>query len=137
MDFSNMNILDWISFILGIGGAICIAIYTIPLLIRVIRTKDSSIVSAPMYSLLCTGDLLFIVQCLISLINAINGNSVNTWLGTMFPIFIANIINVVSGLITLSIKWINCFRAKKANMTEQQYCAKLRKEKEAKNKKSK
>lgn len=125
MDFSNMSVLDIVSFVLGFIAAICIAIYTFPLLIRVIKTKDSSIISAPMYSILCAGDLFFTVQCLISLINSISQNTVNTWLVTMLPVFVANIICFISGIITLSIKLINCSRAKKAHMTEQQYCVKL------------
>lgn len=125
MDFSNMSVLDIVSFVLGFIAAICIAIYTFPLLIRVIKAKDSSIISAPMFSILCAGDLLFTVQCLISLANSISKNTVNTWLVTMLPVFVANIICLISGVITLSIKLINCYRAKKANMTEQEYCAKL------------
>lgn len=139
MDFSNMSVLDIVSFVLGFIAAICIAIYTFPLLIRVIKTKDSSIISAPMYSILCVGDLFFTVQCLISLANSINKNTINAWLVTMLPVFVANIICLISGIITLSIKLINCSCAKKANMTEQQYCAKLSTEANKKklNKKSK
>ena len=139
MDFSNMSVLDIVSFVLGFAAAICIAIYTFPLLIRVIKTKDSSIISAPMYSILCAGDLFFIVQCLISLVNSISKNTLNTWLVTMLPVFVANIICFVSGIITLSIKLVNYFCAKKANMTEQQYCAKLSAEanKKKRNKKGK
>ena len=77
MDFSNMSVLDIVSFVLGFAAAICIAIYTFPLLIRVIKTKDSSIISAPMYSILCAGDLFFIVQCLISLVNLISKNVIS------------------------------------------------------------
>ena len=120
-----MSGLEIASLLLGFIGAILIAIYTFPLLIRILKTKDSSIVSAPMFIVLNSGDLLFIIQGIISLVNAINKNDVVTWSVTMLPIFLANCVCIISSGITLYIKFLNLFRAKKANMTEQEYCAKL------------
>ena len=132
MNILGMNTLGFISFILGLIAAVCIGIYTIPQLIMLLKTKDSSGISAPMFLILVIGDIFFIAQSSTTLINSIAQNDIKTWLTTLFPVLIANTVCTISGTITLTIKLLNQHRAKKLNLSEREYCAQLSKKSNAK-----
>ncbi|MBP5256929.1 MAG: PQ-loop repeat-containing protein [Mycoplasma sp.] len=123
--FTEMNTLEITSFILGVIASLCISIYTIPQLIMLIKSKNSSGISAPMFLILIIGDLFFIIQGIVGLFNFISSNEIVDWFITLFPILLANVICVICGSITLTIKLQNYFRAKKANISESEYCNKL------------
>ncbi len=132
MNTLGMTSLGFASFILGLIAAVCIGIYTIPQLIMLLKTKDSSGISAPMFLILVIGDIFFIIQSSISLIDSISNNNVNAWLTTLFPVLVANTVCTISGAITLTIKLLNQHRAKKRNLSEREYCVQLLKESNAK-----
>ena len=124
----GMSTLGFASFILGLVAAFCIGAYTIPQLIMLLKTKDSSGISGPMFLILVIGDIVFITQNFISLIDSLEregGAGLINWLTTLFPVLIANLVCVISGSITLTIKLLNQHRAKKANLSEREYCEQL------------
>lgn len=74
--FTEMNTLEITSFILGVIASLCISIYTIPQLIMLIKSKNSSGISAPMFLILIIGDLFFIIQGIVGLFNFISSNEI-------------------------------------------------------------
>ena len=123
--FANADWWTITSFILGIIAAICIAIYTFPQLIKLLKTKNSSGISISMFILLVAGDFFFMLQCFISLYGAFQDSdpsvAIQTWLGTMLPVGIANVAGFVGALWTLCIKTKNLLSAKKLGITEKEY----------------
>ena len=129
--FDNANWWTITSFIFGIIAAVCIAVYTFPQLIRLLKTKNSSGISISMFILLVIGDFFFILQCFISLYGAFKDQdstiAVQVWLGTMLPVGIANIAGFIGALLTLCIKTKNILSAKKLDITEKEYCERVAK----------
>ena len=123
--FAEITTIEIISFILGLIASLCISIYTIPQLILLIKSKDSSGISAPMFLILIIGDLFFVAQCVVSLFKFISDNNVIKWFTTLLPVLFANIVCIICGSITLTIKLKNYFGAKKANISEREYCNNL------------
>ena len=126
--FANMNWWNIVSFIFGIIAAICIAVYTFPQLIKLLKTKDSTGISISMFILLVIGDFCFVVQGFISLYGAFkspDASAVQDWLGTMLPVLIANLAGLVGALWTLIIKSQNVLFAKKLGITEKEYCQRV------------
>ncbi|WEK82830.1 MAG: hypothetical protein L3I91_01685 [Mycoplasma sp.] len=64
----NTDILQTVVTVLGYIGAVCIALYTLPGAIRILKTKDASGVDLPLFSILTFGALLFFISGLISAI---------------------------------------------------------------------
>lgn len=129
--FDNANWWTITSFIFGIIAAVCIAVYTFPQLIRLLKIKNSSGISISMFILLVIGDFFFILQCFISLYGAFQDQdptiAVQLWLGTMLPVEIANIAGFIGALLTLCIKTKNILFAKKLGITEKEYCERVAK----------
>ena len=105
--FDNANWWNIVSFAFGIIAAICIAVYTFPQLIKLLRTKDSTGISISMFILLVIGDFFFILQGFISLYGTTQepdpSTAIQIWLGTMLPVAIANLAGFVGALWTLCI----------------------------------
>ncbi|MCF0227674.1 MAG: hypothetical protein HUJ52_02535 [Malacoplasma sp.] len=119
--------LFWVSFITGILAAICIAVYTYPNLIRMIKTKDTTVIPWVMYCILSAGSLLFIINGVCGIVS----NWAAGWQvwGLLIGLTAANVLSFASSFITIVIKALHCSNAKKNNMTEKEYCLKLAKEK--------
>lgn len=119
--------LKWY-FYVGIIAAVLIAIFTLPQLITILKHKDTSGISLPMYIILCAGDFMFVLNGLGLLID---GN-----LSGGLPIFLANLIaGGIAGTI-LGIKIRNMIWAKRRGISEKQLADNFRQinaeEKEAK-----
>ena len=118
--------LFWISFITGLIGAICIAVYTYPSMIQTVRTKNTTGIPVIMFTILGLGSLFF-------LINGATGIAYNagvqklgwTVWGIMIGLTVANAFSFVSACITMGFKIRNLHLAKKYKMTEAQICAHL------------
>ena len=117
------NPLFWISFITGLLGAICIAVYTYPSMIQTVRTKNTTGIPVIMFTILGLGSFFF-------LINGVTGIVYN-WAGTwtvwavLIGLAIANLFSFVSAVITMTLKVRNIILAKKYHMTEAQLCDRL------------
>ena len=127
------NPLFWISFITGLLGAICIAVYTYPTMIQTVKTKNTSGVPAVMFTILGLGSFFF-------LINGVTGivyNWAGTWTvwGVLVGLTVANLFSFVSACITMGLKIHNIVKAKKLNISEAQYCERIAKNKGKKGKK--
>ena len=118
--------LFWISFITGLLGAICIAVYTYPSMIQTLRTKNTTGVPVIMFTILGLGSLFF-------LINGATGIAYNAgemglgwevW-AIMIGLTVANAFSFVSACITMGMKIRNIHLAKKYHMTEAQLCDRL------------
>ncbi len=118
---------DILSFVFGIIAAICIAVYTFPQLVKLLKTKNSSGISISMFIILVVGDFFFILQCFISLYSAFVNDSLQDWIVTMLPVGIANIAGFTGALWTLCIKAKNALYAKKLGITEKEYCERVAK----------
>lgn len=108
--------------VLGYLGAICIAVFSSPQLIRVIKTKDTYSVPLLMFSILAFGSFCFMIQGIINI--CLNPNIWGTYIG----VTIANIFSFILSASVLIIKLIYMYRAKKAGISERDYCLKLARE---------
>ena len=110
---------DWeiAALVIGILGAVCIGVFSIPGLVRVVKTKDSSSVSMSMFIILAIGGFLFVVSTVVSMIGTHSPNQIG--------IAIGNFASMVCALTTISIKVKNIKDAKHNGMTEKQWCDKL------------
>lgn len=118
---------DILSFAFGIIAAICIATYTFPQLVKLLKTKNSNGISISMFIILVVGDFFFILQCFISLYSAFVNSSLQEWIVTMLPVGIANIAGFTGALWTLCIKAKNALYVKKLGITEKEYCERVAK----------
>lgn len=99
-------------FYVGIAAAVLIAIFTVPQLITVLRTKDTSGISLPMYIILCTGDFLFVLNGI--------GILIDKDVATGLPIFLANLIAGTVATTILAIKIRNMIWARRRGISERQ-----------------
>ncbi len=113
---SPLNIL---AFVCGTIGAICIALFSYPALIRLIKTKDSTSISITMFAILSTGSFFFVLNGIFGMIN--DSGSVPSLIG----VTIANTLSFISAISTLTIKLMNIYKAKKRNISEKQWCESL------------
>ncbi len=114
--------METFATVLGYLGAICIAIFSSPQLIRVIKTKDTYSVPLLMFSILAFGSLCFTIQGITNI--CLNPNIWGTYIG----VTIANIFSFILSASVLTIKLIYMYRARKAGMSEKDYCLKLARE---------
>ena len=121
--------LFWVSLITGLLAAICIAVYTYPNLIRMIKTKDTTVIPWTMYCILTAGSVLFIINGACGIAYNVNGGQGWEVWGLLIGLTLANVLSFISAFITIIIKGLHCSRAKKNNMTEKEYCLHLAKEK--------
>ncbi|MDR0674921.1 MAG: hypothetical protein LBF36_01480 [Mycoplasmataceae bacterium] len=94
-------------------GAIFIAIFSLPNLINVLRTKNTASVNLPMY-------IIFTLACIMFAIYG-GGMCGDNNLGGGLPVLISNIFCILIAIVTLTIKFTNLRKAKKARLTELQY----------------
>ena len=105
------------SLVIGILGAICIGVFSIPGLVRIVKTKDSSSASLTMYIILAMGGLLFIITTVITMAYTNNISQLG--------IAIGNLASMACALAIISIKVRNIKNAKHNGMSEKQWCDKL------------
>lgn len=105
-------------FYVGIVAAIMIAVFTLPQLISILKHKDTSGVSIPMYIILCTGNFLFALNGIGILTNF--SDDLSSRLSGGLPLFLANFIACVIATTILIIKIRNKIWAKRRGITEKQ-----------------
>ena len=105
------------SLVIGIFGAICIGVFSIPGLVRLIKTKDSSSISMAMFVILAIGGLLFVITTIITM-------SCKQSIAEL-GIAIGNFASMSCAIAIISIKTKNIKDAKFNGMTEKQWCDKL------------
>ena len=98
----------------GLGAAIIIAIFSMPQLIKIIKTKNSVAISTAMFVLLVIGDFLFVIQGIGQLANKEMSG---------LPVLLGNAISCISSSVVLFFKLRNVSDAKKLNISEEQFCA--------------
>ena len=112
-----MNNLQVATLVIGILGALCIGAFSIPGLVRIIKTKDTASVSLTMYIILMCGGFLFILMSILGMVDA--GNA------AIIGVTIGNAISFGIALSVVIIKAKNMKNAKHNGMTEKQWCDKL------------
>jgi uncharacterized protein with PQ loop repeat len=100
-------------------GSIAIAIFTIPQLIVVIRTKNTVGINVIMYT-------IFLIGCITFIIDGA-GMCTTGALSSGLPLVISNTICTISGGIIYVTKLLNARRAKQKGMSELAYCQSLNK----------
>ncbi len=120
-----MNSLNIASLIIGIIGSICIAIYTYPTLIKVLTTKDTSNISLIMFIILGIGCLGFITNGILSICTTSSPDTQT--IITNVSIIISNGLSFISSSILVTIKLIHINQAKKHNISESEWCTRLKK----------
>lgn len=94
-------------------GAVLISIFSLPNLIKVIKTKNTLHINLGMY-------IIFTLACLCFSIYGL-GIVLDGNLGGGLPTCIANAICVIIAVITLGYKITNIKKAKSVNLTEAEY----------------
>lgn len=107
-------------FYLGLVAAICIAAFTIPQLVQVLKTKNTCGLSAIMLALLVFGDFCFALNG-IGLLADKSAEMVVRLSGGL-PLLLANIISCSISAILLFLKLRALHYAKKFQTTERQFC---------------
>lgn len=122
-------------FYIGLIAATLIAIFSMPQLIKTIKTKNTESVSLWTFILLVVGDLFFAIQGLAMLCDK-ELIEVGKNISSGLPLFLANIISCTSSAIVLFFKIRNMVWAKRRGITEAQLAAQYKQikaeEKEAK-----
>lgn len=108
--------LQWY-FYVGIVAAAAIAIFSMPQLINIIKTKNTTGVPLAMYIILAIGGLCFV----ISVIGQLAQLKVAA-LSAALPVLIANAISFGTAIAILIFKFLNKHWAKKFNVTEKDFC---------------
>ena len=112
-----MEAYEIAALIIGVLGAIFIAIFSIPGLVRIVKTKDTASVSMLMFILLAIGVFLFVVNAIITM----SGKRTAADLG----ICIGNLSSMSCALAAVILKAKAQRQAKKHNMTEKQWNEKM------------
>ena len=112
--------MDNAIFVLGILGAVCIAIYIIPQMIKTLKSKNTSGVSLIMFIFSLLGSLFFTIMAILEIVEDYD---VAAWIG----VFIGNICSTTCGAIVLSYKLHHLIKAKKLGISEAEYCERLAK----------
>jgi uncharacterized protein with PQ loop repeat len=105
-----MNLFVTIIMILG---AVCIAVFSLPNLIRVIKTKNTVGINLPMY-------IIFTFACIMFSIYGFGMTLDDNLIGGL-PVLLSNLLCVAIAIVTLCIKFKNISRAKKTGLTELKY----------------
>lgn len=106
-------------FYIGLIAAILIAIFSMPQLIKTIKTKNTESVSLWTFILLVVGDLFFAIQGLAMLCDQ-ELIDVGKNISSGLPLFLANLISCTSSAIVLFFKVRNMLWAKRRGITETQ-----------------
>lgn len=115
--------------IIGLIAALCIAIYSLPQLIKIIKTKDTTGISMLMFIVMFLGDLFFILNA-IGILADNNGTALQTKLSSGLPILIANFISICFCYCILLLKIRNMIWSKRLNLSEKNFCENYQKNKE-------
>lgn len=119
------------AMVLGYIGAVCIAVFSSPSLINVIKTKDTTVISTLMFTILTVGAFGFMMQGIINM--SIGAATVSA----VLAVTLSNVICFLLALSVLIIKLVFVHNAKKLNISEKEYCmqvaAKAKAKKELKN----
>lgn len=107
-------------FYIGLIAAICIAIFTMPQLIQVIKTKHTEGLSIMMLGLLTLGNLCFALNGIGVLTN--ENLEIGDKLSGGLPLLLANAIAFSISTTLLVIKFTHQRQAKKFNVTEKEFC---------------
>lgn len=106
--------MSWYGCI-GLIAATCVAIYNIPMFIKILKTKNTAGISLIMY-------ILLVIGCWFFLIDGLGIMVVEKSLDAGLPIFLANLISGTVSTIILVVKCKNMINAKAANLSEAKYC---------------
>ena len=106
--------------VIGILAALCFAIFSIPGLIRIIKTKDTASVSLVMYIIFASGAFLFVLMSIMAM-----AGYKEAWI---IGITLGNLASLGMALTIIVLKANNMKAAKHNGMTEKQWCDKLYKE---------
>lgn len=108
--------------ILGYLGAIGIAIFSMPELFNVIRTKKTWHLNPWLFGLLAAASFCFVISGFYNIAIPLNqGKQFDTALAFQLAVTIANIFSGSVALIILIFKWVNIFKAKKRGISEKEY----------------
>ncbi|GHU47891.1 hypothetical protein FACS1894218_3340 [Bacilli bacterium] len=94
-------------------GSIGIAIFTLPQLFSLIKTKNTAFINIPMYIIYLIGCFSLLIGGILILQNSISGG---------VPLVVAQGISGTSSSIIFIWKLKNYYGAKKAHMSELEYC---------------
>lgn len=112
--------------IMTLIGAVFLLWFSLPLFIDTLRTKDTSNQGYLMWSFYLCSSIFLLVPGLVNPISAfVNGDVTNMQKVSMILLLIIGIINIITlitGLTILILKSINRSKAKKAGLTECEYC---------------
>lgn len=106
-------------FWIGIIAATCIAIYMMPQLIKIIKTKDTAGISIAMFTIAFLGDLFFVINGIGILCDQTIQNPISAGL----PILLANLVAMaISGVIAFykvrNMAWARKFRIKEEQIPQ-------------------
>lgn len=108
--------------ILGYLGAIGIAIFSMPELVNVIKTKKTWHLNSWLFGLLAFASYCFVISGFYNIgIPLSEGKTFDTSLAFQLAVTIANIFSGSVALIILVFKWVNIFKAKKRGISEKEY----------------
>ncbi len=112
--------MKWYGYV-GFIAAFCIAIYSLPQFIKIIKTKNTTAISVLMFIAMFFGDLFFILYA----IGALTDKSVGGWdvrLSIGLPNLVANLmaISICSCILFLKIR--NMVWSKKLFISEKEFC---------------
>lgn len=103
-------------FYLGIIAAICIAIFSLPQLIFILKTKNTSGISLIMLIILIFGSFCFVVSAIGTL--SVKGIKLHDRLSSGLPVLIGNILSLIFASLNAFFKIRNIIWARKLNITE-------------------
>lgn len=110
--------VDIFMSILGYIGAVGIAVFSFPEVIKVFRIRKTSDVNVPLFFLLMVSSSLFYITGFYNL----SKESINKPSAYFsMAVAIANVFSFIAPFIVLSYKLSNVLKAKKLNMTEKEY----------------
>lgn len=101
-------------FWIGLIAAVCIAIFSMPQLIKTLKSKHTEGLSVAMLCLLVFGDFMFLLDGI--------GMMIDNNIAGGLPLFLANVIADASSAILLGLKLRSLHWAKKFQTTEKQFC---------------
>lgn len=111
--------MEWY-FYIGLIAAICIAAFTIPQLVQVLKTKHTEGLSAIMLGLLVFGDFCFALNGIGLL--ADGAVEIGKRLSGGLPLLLANLVSCTISAILLFLKLRSRHYAKKFQISEKEFC---------------
>lgn len=113
--------LDIFMQILGYMGAIGIAIFSTPEIIRCFKTKRTSQVNIYLFILLIFSSACFFISGFYNISKVLNDGGTISDIAFSLAVAIANVFSFIMPFIILIYKTINVLKAKKLNMSEKEY----------------